>query len=62
MATTKPYKPSRSQYQGDELKGNPGIPASRMHAFTLPSRVGSRLHYPDGTVKPFPATSNQDAA
>ncbi|MDR0212532.1 MAG: hypothetical protein LBJ15_00835 [Comamonas sp.] len=59
MATTKPYKHSRDKYQSDELKDNPGIPASRMHAFTLPSRVGQRLHYPGGTVKPFPATGKK---
>jgi hypothetical protein len=58
---TKPYKPSRDNYQGDELKHNPGIPASRMHAFTLPSRVGARLHYPGGTVKPFPTGKEASA-
>ncbi|QTW18210.1 hypothetical protein [Comamonas kerstersii] len=26
------------------------IPPERLKAFTLPSRVGNRLYYPDGTV------------
>jgi hypothetical protein len=62
MAATKPYTPPYGQYQGTELHRNPGMPAARTAAFDLPSRVGPRLHYPDGTVKPFPATSNQDPA
>ena len=41
-------------YKCPELKDTPGIPASRMRAFALPSRVGNRLHYPDGTVKELP--------
>lgn len=32
------------------LQRNPGIPASRYVAFDLPSRMGNRLHYPDGRV------------
>lgn len=27
------------------------IPPERRKAFTLPSRMGNRLHYPDGTVE-----------
>ena len=38
-------------YLGLELKVNPGITADRLEAFGLPSRVGNRLHYPDGRVE-----------
>ena len=53
----KPYAPPSHCYQGAELKPHPGLPASRMHAYTLPSRMGNRLHYPapTRTVEPFPA-------
>lgn len=27
------------------------IPPERLKAFTLPSRMGNRLHYPDGTAE-----------
>jgi hypothetical protein len=35
-------------YSGVELQRNPGITAERYVAFQLPSRVGDRLHWPDG--------------
>lgn len=35
-------------YSGVELQRNPGITAERYAAFQLPSRVGDRLHWPDG--------------
>lgn len=54
---TKPYTPPDWNYQGTELHPDPGMPAGRMYAFTLPSRMGDRLHYPDGRVLPFPADS-----
>lgn len=52
----KPYKPAPWNYQGDELKPHPGIPAERMRAFTLPSRMNDWLHYPapKRRVEPFP--------
>ncbi len=51
-----PYKPPASEYQGAELLLNPGILPGRMHAYTLPSRVGDWLHYPNGDVERFPGT------
>ena len=55
--TLKPYTPPIGCYQGVELKPHPGLPASRMHAYTLPSRVGGHLYYPAPArrVEPFPA-------
>jgi hypothetical protein len=52
----KPYTPPSNCYQGTELKPHPGLPASRTHAFKLPSRMGDWLHYPapDRRVEPFP--------
>jgi hypothetical protein len=40
-------------YLGEQLQRNPGIRPERFVAFTLPSRVGNRLHWPDGRVTPF---------
>jgi hypothetical protein len=37
-------------YDGAELRPDPGIPASRMEAYRLPSRNGDRLEWPDGRV------------
>lgn len=39
-------------YAGTELQRNPGIGPERYAAFDLPSRMGNRLHYPDGRVLP----------
>jgi len=54
--TQKPYTPPIGSYQGTELKPHPGLPALRLVAFKLPSRIGDWLHYPapDHRVEPFP--------
>lgn len=46
-STVKADKP----YTCPELGRNPGIADSRFEAFAKPSRVGKRLHYPDGRVE-----------
>ena len=52
----KPYKPQACDYQGTELLLNPGILPGRMQAYSLPSRAGDWLYYPDGRVERFPGT------
>jgi hypothetical protein len=38
-------------YNGADLRPLPGLHPSRLEAFSLPSRIGNRLHYPDGRVE-----------
>ena len=45
------WAPNRAPYTCPELAPNPAIPEARTRAFKLPSRVGNRLHYPDGTIE-----------
>lgn len=52
----KPYEIPSGCYQGNELKPSPSIPPERMYAFTLPSRSGDWLYYPDGRKERFPGT------
>lgn len=44
----------REHYDGAELRPNPGLPPGRLRAYRLPSRMGDKLHYPDGRVEPAP--------
>lgn len=59
-AIAKPYTPPPGDYQGAELRPIQGIPAQRMNAFALPSRMNDRLHYPDGRVLPFPGNVSKE--
>jgi len=56
----KPHKPQAWEYQGAELRQNPGMLPGRMHAYSLPSRVGGRLYYPDGRVERFPGSEEAE--
>ncbi|MBB6578443.1 hypothetical protein HNP33_002525 [Comamonas odontotermitis] len=51
----------QNSYAGTELLQNPGIPAARFAAYTLPSRSGDWLYYPDGQVMPFPSSAADQA-
>jgi hypothetical protein len=42
---------SSGTYTCPELQRNPGLTDERFAAFALPSRVGKRLHYPDGRIE-----------
>lgn len=50
-ATPRHVRVVEGLYQGNELQRNVGIDPARLAAFALPSRVGNRLHYPDGRVE-----------
>jgi hypothetical protein len=38
-------------YDGADLHPIPGLPSTRLDAFSLPSRVGNRLYHKDGSVE-----------
>jgi hypothetical protein len=42
---------SSDGYDGADLRPIPGLPQSRMVAFSLPSRVGNRRYHKDGRVE-----------
>lgn len=48
VAARNTQKQPSNLYDGKELQRNPGITDDRMEAFSLPSRYGNWLHYPDG--------------
>jgi hypothetical protein len=39
------------KYDGADLRPIPGMPKSRLVAFSLPSRVGNRLYHKDGSME-----------
>lgn len=47
----RPTSQKAEPYRCPELAPNPGLPESRLRAFSLPSRVGGLLYYPDGRVE-----------
>jgi len=55
--TAQPIRTNKmaGTYDPVELRPNPGITPDRFVAFCLPSRIGNRLHFPDGRVKDMPA-------
>jgi hypothetical protein len=42
---------SNDVYDGADLRPIPGLPQTRLDAFSLPSRVGRRLYHRDGRVE-----------
>lgn len=48
--TALKFLPGKGNYQGDELKRNPGIPESRFEAFALPSVINGVRIYPSKKV------------
>lgn len=62
MRQTNTYTPPPGDYQGTELKPDPSIRPERMHAFTLPSRVGDWLYFPDGHREAFPGNEPKTSA
>jgi predicted ArsR family transcriptional regulator len=42
---------SSDGYDGADLRPVPGLPESRLAWFSMPSRIGNRLHYQDGRVE-----------
>jgi hypothetical protein len=48
-------------YDGSDLRPIPGLPQTRLYAFSLPSRVGQRLYHCDGRVEAISQSEFDDA-
>lgn len=57
VRTTRNTTRTHGNYSGAELQRNPGISADRYAAFDLPSRMGDRLHHPDGRIEAMPSAN-----
>jgi len=50
-AIPKGAEQKKGDYDGAELRRAPGVLPGRFRAFSLPSRMGNNLYYPDGRIE-----------